>query len=95
MEKLKCHLFICTNERPEGKASCSRAGSQQLRDKVKKICKERGFQDLRVNNAGCLGHCEEGIVAVAYPEGQWFSHLNSNDEAKLIEYVEAKLGKPN
>ncbi len=89
--KLKAHLFVCTNLREKGE-SCGAKGSQELRDRVKKICKEKGLKgQVRINSSGCLDHCKEGIAAVLYPEGQWFVHLTKDDDAKLLSAVEDAL----
>lgn len=85
----KVHLFICTNQRDKG-ACCAGRGSAQLRDAVKKRCKQvlgEKAVDVRVNASGCLGHCEKGIVAVLYPEGKWFFDLK-NDERTVENLVE-------
>lgn len=83
----KAHLFICTHTRGKD-ASCGGQGSAELRDAVKKSCKELG--KTRVNTSGCLGHCERGIVAVLYSSDatqgpQWFLNLKSNDSEVLCE----------
>lgn len=89
---LQAHLFICTNERENGEC-CAQKGSVELRDRLKKIAKERGWsKKARVNASGCLGHCEEGITAVIYPQGRWFTQLTTNDcetlEKALAEILE-------
>jgi predicted metal-binding protein len=91
MNDLKAHLFICVNDRGEGKKeSCARKGGQQLKDEVKKLCHERGLpKDLyRVNNSGCLGPCERGISAVIYPAGDWLLDNTPADAVKLADLVE-------
>lgn len=80
------HLFVCTNVRDKGE-SCGAKGGAQLRDSLKRACKEANpfpGKKLRVNAAGCLGVCERGIAAVLYPEGQWYLDLNSNDTEKVL-----------
>jgi (2Fe-2S) ferredoxin len=88
----KAHLFICTNDRgPNGKRpSCCHAGSQELRDQVKAGCKEKNFPkgSVRINNSDCLDRCENGIVAVLYPEGRWFTNLKPTDVNLLVQAVE-------
>lgn len=94
----KAHLFICTNDRgPDGKrASCARRGSVALRDEVKSACKKLGLPkgSFRVNASGCLDRCEQGIVAVMYPEGTWLENLTADDGAKLVEAVKKAAEKP-
>ncbi len=97
--KLDAHLFICTNEK-QGKPCCAARDAAALRDSLKKISKDpaRGWAGrVRVNNSGCLGHCEDGIAAVLYPQGQWFTNLKSDDvellTEVLVDAVEAALKK--
>ena len=89
----KAHLFVCTNDRgPDGKrASCARAGSQELRDQVKKACQQFPPGTVRVNNAGCLDQCEHGIAAVLYPSEHWLLDLTKDDSEKLIAAVKEAL----
>lgn len=76
---LSSHLFICTRERADG-AACGSSGSKELLAHLKKELKvQPGCERLRVNAAGCLGRCEEGIVAVLYPQGQWFTQVSASD----------------
>ncbi len=93
MENLKAHLFVCTNDRGPGakRESCCPKGAQELRDKVKSLCKEKGLKGVRINSAGCLDRCEQGITAVLYPKGEWFLNLKPGDEEKLVQAVAAAL----
>lgn len=94
-KQLDAHLFICVNEK-EGKECCAAKGAAELRDKLKKISKDpnrKWLGRVRVNNSGCLGHCEEGITAVLYPQGKWFTHLDKDDADVLVDAVEEALKK--
>lgn|SRR5690606_8202616 len=83
----KVHLFVCTNA-PDRPGKCGHKGSEKLRDELKKRCREAfGNCDVRVNASGCLGHCEEGITAVIYPQGKWFFHLKPEDNDRLFREV--------
>jgi (2Fe-2S) ferredoxin len=90
--ELEAHLFVCTNRR-ENRECCASKGSEELREKVKKAAKARWGKRVRVNAAGCLGHCEEGIAAVLYPEGRWFVGLSKDDAALLEQALEDALEK--
>ncbi|MCM0606202.1 MAG: (2Fe-2S) ferredoxin domain-containing protein [Xanthomonadaceae bacterium] len=89
---MKSHLFICTNTKTDGE-SCGAKGSTVLRDAVKKQChmKLGKSKEYRVNASGCLGKCEEGIAAVIYPEGKWFTKLLNTDIEKLVAAVEESM----
>lgn len=86
-KSLKAHLFVCTNEK-KGE-SCGEKGGAKLRARVKDLSKEHPEWkgQVRINSSGCLGRCEEGIVAVCYPQGKWFTGLEAKDEDVLIEAV--------
>ena len=89
-KKLTAHLFVCTNEK-KGEC-CGEKGGAQLRARVKELSKEHPEWkgQVRINSSGCLGRCEEGIVAVLYPQGKWFSGLDRKDEDVLIDAVKAR-----
>ncbi len=82
------HIFICTNRRKEDdpKGSCAQKGSEEVRDLFKKELHARGLKTkVRANKAGCLDVCEHGPNVVIYPEGVWYSHVQKEDVAEIIE----------
>jgi (2Fe-2S) ferredoxin len=82
------HVFFCVNQRDDGSACCANRGSIEMRDYAKNKVKElgmRGRGQVRVNNAGCLDRCEEGPVMVIYPEGVWYTYVDSQDVDEIIE----------
>jgi len=83
----RLHLFICTNQRPEGhpRGSCARSGSEHLRDYLKARAKELALGDVRVNAAGCLDRCELGPVLVVYPEGIWYAVKTHQDIEDILK----------
>jgi NADH:ubiquinone oxidoreductase subunit E len=90
---MKAHVFICTNHHPE-KETCGAKGAQALRDNLKKRFKDDKTIDssqVRINSAGCLGKCAEGIACVIYPEGEWITRVSESDELKLFELIKKKL----
>jgi (2Fe-2S) ferredoxin len=38
-----------------------------------------------VNVSGCLDRCEEGPVAVVYPEGVWYTYVDQEDLDEIVE----------
>ncbi|MEJ2514154.1 MAG: (2Fe-2S) ferredoxin domain-containing protein [Gammaproteobacteria bacterium] len=83
------HIFFCINRREEGdRPCCYDAGGEQAFAYAKQKAKEMdllGPGKLRVNKSGCLDRCEEGPVAVVYPEGVWYSYVDREDIDEIIE----------
>ncbi len=40
---------------------------------------------IRVNKAGCLDHCADGPVMVVYPEGIWYTFIDTEDVEEIIQ----------
>ncbi len=88
MSYYRYHLFFCTNLREDGRPSCGRFGAGDMRDYVKKRVKALGLNGpgkVRVNTAGCLDRCEKGPVLVVYPEGTWYTYVDTADLDEIIE----------
>lgn len=81
------HAFFCTNVR-EGRACCQDHGADQAREHAKARIKAAGLGHpggVRVNKAGCLDRCEEGPVLVVYPEGTWYTYLDTADIDEIVD----------
>lgn len=90
------HIFFCQNRRDPGRACCAEHPAEALAAYAKSRVKELGLSgpgQVRVNKAGCLDRCDQGPVAVVYPEGVWYTFV---DEADIDEIVESHLrdGRP-
>lgn len=82
------HLFFCTNRRDDGRPCCQEAGAEPAREWAKARVKALGLAGagkVRVNIAGCLDRCEEGPVAVVYPEGVWYTYVDQEDLEEIIQ----------
>ena len=44
-----------------------------------------GTGKVRVNKAGCLDRCAAGPVAVVYPEGTWYTFVDTSDIDEIVE----------
>ncbi len=82
-----CHVFCCTNVRPEGhpRGSCARKNAVELRNYMKDKAKEMGLKEVRINTAGCLDRCELGPTMVIYPDGIWYRYTNQTDVDEILE----------
>ena len=86
------HLFMCTHDRgadnPRG--CCAQKGSLALLKQLKAAVRDHGLEErVRVNKAGCLGGCENGISVVVYPAGTWYRLRGEEDVETLLK--EARL----
>ena len=88
MAKFAKHIFICSNQRPDGhpRGCCDPAGRSELQKAFKTQLAQSGIQaSVRANKAGCLDHCEHGPTVVVYPEGVWYGKVAIGDVAEIIE----------
>lgn len=82
------HVFFCCNRRTDGRACCEDYGASQAREHAKARIRELGLAGpggVRINQAGCLDRCELGPVMVVYPEGVWYSYLDTADVDEIID----------
>lgn len=86
MSYYKRHLFMCVNQR-EDKSCCQDHDASELRIYAKNRIKDLGISGqggVRVNKAGCLDRCDEGPVAVVYPDGVWYTYKDEKDLDEII-----------
>ena len=82
------HVFICMNAREDGRECCASKGAQAAQQHMKKRIKSLGLngqEKIRINQAGCLDRCEEGPVMVVYPQGTWYTYVDSADIDDIID----------
>jgi (2Fe-2S) ferredoxin len=82
------HIFFCTNDRPNGEASCAQHAALDAFNHCKQAIKQAGLSGagkVRVNKAGCLDRCAGGPIAVVYPEGIWYSFVDTDDIDEIVE----------
>ena len=84
----KRHIFFCLNDRSNGENCCAQHNAQAAFDHCKQRVKALGLAgpgQVRVNKAGCLDRCSGGPVAVVYPEGTWYTYVDSSDIDEIVE----------
>ena len=82
------HVFICMNQREGGRACCADRGAKVAQEHAKARIKQMdlsGQGKVRINQAGCLDRCEEGPVLVVYPEGTWYTYVDTHDIDEIID----------
>ncbi len=91
MARYRHVIFVCTNERPEGKECCKKSGSPVLLERLKAAIKARKLSgEVRATASGCLDMCKTGCAAVVYSEGKpgretWYGNLTPDDAEKILE----------
>ena len=85
---LQYHVFICTNHRDGGAESCANYGALDIVQHCKQRIRDAGAEAksrIRINQAGCLGRCEEGPAMVIYPESTWYTYVDRSDADEVID----------
>ena len=81
------HIFICTNQKPEGKVCCANTGGEPffhyLKTKLLEL-EQHGPGKIRVSKSGCLGRCGLGPCLVIYPEAVWYTYASYADIDAII-----------
>lgn len=82
------HVFFCTNQRDDGSPCCADRGAEAAQKHAKNRLKQldlNGEGKIRMNKAGCLDRCELGPVLVVYPQGTWYTYVDTHDIDEIID----------
>ena len=82
------HVFICTNQREDGRACCQDHDTRALFKQIKEKARDEGLlgpKGVRINKSGCLGRCGEGPVLVIYPDNVWYHFKDATDLDEILE----------
>jgi (2Fe-2S) ferredoxin/predicted O-methyltransferase YrrM len=94
MEPFRLHLFVCTQQKPEGIPSCPARGSVAVLGTLDREIQERGLNhDVQLTTCGCMGLCDEGPVMVVYPAGVWYRRVQPSDISDIVS-THLGNGKP-
>ena len=86
MEPFRFHLFLCTQQKPEGIPSCPASGSLAVLDGLDREIQARGLNhDVQLTTCGCLGLCDEGPIMVVYPAGVWYRRMQASDVSAIVD----------
>jgi len=86
MQPFRLHVFVCDQQKPEGLPCCSARGSAKVIDVLRREVAARGLgDDVQITACGSLGLCERGPNMVVYPEGVWYSGVQPQDVAEIVE----------
>ncbi len=85
MEPFRHHIFVCTQEKPEGVTCCPGGGSWSILQSLERELATQGLDDdVQVSTCGCLGLCDDGPIMIAYPEGVWYREVKREDVAEIV-----------
>lgn len=85
MEPFPYHVFVCTQQKPDGVRCCSASGAPQVVATLHRELSSRGLaDDVQVTTCGCLGTCDHGPVVIAYPDGAWYSGVTAEDVPEIV-----------
>ena len=93
--KYKKHIFICTNQKDNGKKCCGQEDGMKLVLAMQSKMKEKDLHlEMRAQRAGCLNVCANGPAMVIYPEGVFYAQIKSKDVKSICdEHLYNCLGK--
>jgi len=85
MEPFRYHVFVCTQQKPEGVTCCSASGAGKLLESLYRELGRAGLdREVQVSSCGCLGLCDGGPVMITYPDGIWYSKVQPDDIPELV-----------
>jgi len=94
MEPFRSHLFVCTQQKPEGVPCCPAGGSLAVLNALDREIQARGLnRDVQLTTCGCMGLCDEGPVMVVYPTGTWYRRVQPSDVAEIVS-AHLRDGRP-
>ncbi len=84
--KYKKHIFVCTNNRDDGRAYCGEERGMALVNAFKELIKQHKVMiDVRAQKAGCFDVCAFGPSVVVYPEGIFYGKVTVEDVKEIFE----------
>jgi (2Fe-2S) ferredoxin/predicted O-methyltransferase YrrM len=85
MEPFRFHLFVCTQQKPEGVPCCPASGSFAVLGALDREIQARGLNNgVQLTTCGCMGLCDEGPVMVVYPAGVWYRRVQPSDVTEIV-----------
>ena len=85
MEPFRHHVFVCTQQKPEGVTCCPASGSMSVLGALHGELGKQGLSDdVQVTTCGCLGLCDDGPIMIVYPEGVWYRKLTPADVPEIV-----------
>ena len=79
------HIFICANQKAEGKKCCGEQHGMELVSKFRDVLKEKGLNTVvRAQRTGCIDACSQGPALVIYPSGTYYGGVTLADVERIV-----------
>jgi (2Fe-2S) ferredoxin len=88
MPRPEKHVFICTQNRPQGhpRGSCASSGCAEVMNEFMNEIQSRNlFEKIALTNTGCMGPCMMGPSVLVYPEGVMYGKVKPTDVKTIID----------
>jgi (2Fe-2S) ferredoxin len=83
-KKYKKVVFVCTNQKENGKECCAMKGAKELHLKLKEEMKKTDLT-VRVSKSGCLDRCAEGVTVTIQPDNVWMGGVTEADIPEIVK----------
>ncbi len=86
--KFEKHIFVCINERAAGapRQCCGEETGTAIAKRFKELIQENKLRTkVRAQRSSCFDICEQGPVAVVYPEGVFYKGISVADVDEIFE----------
>jgi (2Fe-2S) ferredoxin len=88
------HFFLCT-----GPDCCTEEVGQAawgaLKNKTRELDPKLSEAKLYRTRADCFRMCQDGPIAVCYPDGQWFRGVTADKVGEVVDYVMSGKTEPH
>ncbi len=86
MEPFRYHIYVCTQNKPDGIPCCRRDGAEAIVEELRKEIEANNLGNkVQLTTCGCLGLCEKGPNMVIYPEGTWYTGLKVDSIPDIVK----------
>ena len=67
------------------KAAAKSAKISKLKDKLKELKLHEGPHRIQRSQCHCFGICQDGPIAVVYPDGTWYHHITAEKMERILQ----------